>query len=82
MVVLILLSVFGAIIALEVPGLVRKRMWGELAAFAVLLAVGMVFSVAQVLNLPLPNPTRFIDALFEPVAGVINRILMTRPSSF
>ncbi|KKM10283.1 hypothetical protein SY88_14590 [Clostridiales bacterium PH28_bin88] len=75
---LLLLLVFGGIIALEVPGLVRKQMWGELAAFGFLLALGMVLSVAEVLDIPLPNPTKFIEAVFKPVADAIDKALMVK----
>jgi len=75
---LLLLLVFGGIIALEAPGLVREQMWGELAAFGFLLALGMVLSVAQMLDIPLPNPTKGIEAIFKPVADAIDKALMVK----
>lgn len=73
---LFLLSlIFIAIIAFEVPGLVRQKMWRELATFSVLLIIGMVYSYGQVLNLPLPNPTAGIEAVFKPVSQYIEKLL-------
>ncbi|MFZ5649786.1 MAG: hypothetical protein ACOY4I_02880 [Bacillota bacterium] len=73
---LLLLSfIFIAIIAIEAPGLVKKRMWRELAAFSVLLLIGMVYSYGQVLDLPLPNPTDYIMAIFKPVSQYLEKIL-------
>ncbi|HBC91767.1 MAG TPA: hypothetical protein DCZ10_02380 [Pelotomaculum sp.] len=71
----LLILVFVAIIAFEAPGLVKKKMWRELAAFSVLLLIGMVLSFGQVLKLPVPNPTKGIDAVFKPVTQFIERML-------
>lgn len=73
---LFLLSfIFIAIIVIETPGLVKKRMWRELAAFSVLLVIGMVYSYGQMLDLPLPNPTDYIMAIFKPVSQYFEKIL-------
>lgn len=67
--------VFILIIAFEAPGLVRKKMWRELAAFSVLMLIGMVYSYGLVLDLPLPNPTDYIMAIFKPVSQYLEKIL-------
>ncbi|TEB07326.1 hypothetical protein Psch_00873 [Pelotomaculum schinkii] len=74
MIVLLILA-FIAIIAFEAPGLVKKKMWRELAAFSVLLLIGMVLSFGQALKLPVPNPTKGIDAVFKPVTQFIESML-------
>ncbi|MBF7082417.1 hypothetical protein IT084_05415 [Desulfallas sp. Bu1-1] len=66
--VVLLVLVFLGIIWLEVPGLVRKKMWRELAAFAVFLLIGMALSIPQALGIELPNPNRPIEVLFKPLA--------------
>lgn len=73
--VYLLTLIFLTIIALEVPGLVKKKMWRELAAFSVLLVLGMIYSYGQVLNLPLPNPTRGIEAVFKPLGQYLEKVL-------
>lgn len=75
MVIILLSVIFIGIIAFEVPGLIRKKMWRELAAFFILLVLGMVYSYGQVLDLPLPNPTSGIMAIFEPVSLFIEKLL-------
>ncbi|MCL6610798.1 MAG: hypothetical protein K6T66_04565 [Peptococcaceae bacterium] len=70
-----LIIIFIAIIAIEAPGLIRKKMWRELAAFGVLLIIGMIYSFGQVLDLPLPNPTEGIMAVFEPVSRYLEKLL-------
>lgn len=74
--IVLLILVFIAIIALEAPGLVKKKMWRELTAFSVLLVIGMYLSFGQVLKLPVPNPTRGIEAVFQPVTQFIENLLV------
>ncbi|MGB9803181.1 hypothetical protein [Desulfofundulus sp.] len=70
-VVLMLIVLFTGIILFEVPGLVKKKMWRELAAFSVYLAIGMALSIPQVLGVKVPNPSRAIEALFKPLAELL-----------
>ncbi|MGE5485429.1 MAG: hypothetical protein ACM3X4_10465 [Ignavibacteriales bacterium] len=63
-----LILLFISIILFEVPGLIRKKMWGELAAFSVYLLIGMALSIPQAMGIRLPNPTKTIEALFKPLA--------------
>ena len=72
----LLTMLFLAIIAVEVPGLVKKRLWRELAVFAVLLVIGMVYSFGQVLELPLPNPVRGIEAVFKPLSQMLEQMII------
>ncbi len=69
--IILLLILFAGIILLEAPGLVKKKMWRELAAFAAYLAIGMALSIPQVLGIRLPNPSKAIEALFKPLAGLL-----------
>lgn len=73
--VYLLSFIFLAIIALEAPGLIKKKMWRELAAFGVLLLIGMAYSYGQALDLPVPSPTAGIEAVFKPVSRFIEKIL-------
>lgn len=73
--VLLLVLVFVGVVLIEVPGLVRRRMYRELAAFLGLLAVAMVYSFGQALRWPLPNPARIIEAAFRPVSRILEQLL-------
>lgn len=57
------------------PGLVRRRMYRELAAFLGLLAVAAVYSFGLALRWPLPNAARLTEALFRPVNRILERLL-------
>lgn len=67
----LLIVLFIGIILFEAPGLVKKKMWRELAAFSVYLSIGMALSIPQVLGVKLPNPTRAIEALFRPLSELL-----------
>jgi len=58
---------FLGIIGLEVPGLVRKKMWRELTAFAALLIIGMALSIPQALGMTVPNPNSYLEIIFKPL---------------
>ena len=66
---------FIFIIALEVPALIKKKLWRELTTFSVLLLIGMIYSYGQLLDLPLPNPTDGIEAVFKPVGEYLQKLL-------
>lgn len=65
--IILLLLLFLGIIWLEVPGLVKKKMWRELIAFSVFLITGMALSIPQVLGIAVPNPSKPVEALFKPL---------------
>ncbi len=67
--------VFIAIIALELPKLLKQKKWRDIAVFSALLLIGMIYSYGQILDLPLPNPTDAIDAIFEPISKFVNKAL-------
>jgi len=70
MIVLVLLA-FALIIWLEVPGLVKKKMWRELAAFSVFLVIGMALTIPQVYGIRPFEPNAPIEALFKPLAELL-----------
>ncbi len=67
--IFLLILVFLFIIYLQVPPLVKNKMWRELIAFAVFLWLGMVLAVPLVLGFNLPSPTKAIEAIFKPLAN-------------
>ncbi|MCR4419708.1 MAG: hypothetical protein QHH27_09075 [Clostridia bacterium] len=65
---LLLLAAYAALVALEVPGLVKRGMRRELAAFFFFLALAVALTLPQSLGVELPNPMRFIGAIFRPLS--------------
>lgn len=58
--IFLLLLTFTAIAFYEAPGLIRRKQWRELTAFAALLTIGFVFNLLQVIGVKIPNPTKII----------------------
>lgn len=73
---ILLIIVFGLIIAAQAPPLIKKKMWKELAAFGVLLLIGMFYSFGLALNLPVPNPAKAVEAVFAPLTKLIQKVLI------
>lgn len=68
--VVLLVLAFAAIVAYEVPGIIRRREWGELVLFLVVVLFGFVVSILQAIGVPVPNPVRGIEFLTGKVAGL------------
>ncbi len=69
--VFLLILAFIGIILFEVPGLIKKKMWRELAAFSLYLSIGMALSIPQVLGIILPNPSKAIEVLIKPISELL-----------
>ncbi|MHA6483386.1 hypothetical protein ACX1C1_15990 [Paenibacillus sp. strain BS8-2] len=66
MFVFILLSA-AAMIWIEVPALIQRKSWKELAVFSGFLLAGISLGVILVFHLPFPNPAKGIEVVFKPV---------------
>lgn len=67
MIILVILG-FLIIIFIEVPGLIKKKMWRELVAFWVFLGIGMTLGTLLALGVEIPSPATPIEKLFKPIA--------------
>ncbi|KLU63478.1 hypothetical protein CEB3_c01450 [Peptococcaceae bacterium CEB3] len=69
--VALLILLFIGIIVFEVPNLVKKKMWRELTAFSLYLAMGMTLSILEALRVKVPNPAMAVEVLFKPLSGLL-----------
>lgn len=53
--IFLLIAVFIFMILYEVPGLIKKRYWKELAVFSFLISIAFFISLMQVLKIEIPN---------------------------
>lgn len=67
--------IFLAIIAIEVPALIRGKMWRELSVFTVLLMLAMVYGYGFALNITLPTPTDAVNSVFKPISKYVDKLL-------
>lgn len=73
--ILLLSALFAAVCALQVPPLLKKKMWRELAAFGVLMLLAMLYSYGVTLELPVPNPARAVELVFTPVTKWLQKVM-------
>ncbi|HEK9100989.1 hypothetical protein KFD70_09585 [Bacillus pfraonensis] len=67
--------IVAAIIAIDVPFLLKEKLKGELWLFSILLLLGTSLSVAKALNIKIPNPLDWITAIYKPLYYVIEELL-------
>lgn len=70
---IIVLTIF--MVGWDVPPMVDRKQWRELAVYAGLLLVGAGSGSAMALGLDLPNPTKLIQFVYHPVAALVDKIL-------
>jgi hypothetical protein len=72
--VLLLLSL-SIIIIIEVPGLIQKKMWRELAVFSGFLILGAIYGIIHIFEMRILNPTNITNAIFRPMFEAIDKLL-------
>ncbi|MGE7764004.1 hypothetical protein [Peribacillus sp. NPDC096540] len=70
-----ILVIVAIIIAIDVPSLLRKKLKKELWIFSILLLFGTALSIAQALNIKIPNPLDLITAIYKPLSDMIEKLL-------
>lgn len=56
------------IILIEVPLLIKKKMWRELAVFGAYMAVALTTGVLLLLDITEITPTKIIELIYKPMA--------------
>ena len=70
-----ILVIVAVIIAIDVPHLLRNKLKKELWIFSILLLFGTALSIAQALNIKIPNPLDWITAIYKPLSDMIETLL-------
>lgn len=73
--VLLILTGFAVIVAMELPRLIKQKIYREIVIFFVLIALGITLSLGQVLQLPIPNVTKGIETVTSPIFKSMEKIL-------
>lgn len=73
----VILLVFLLMWAVELPAMLHRRDRGEIAAFAVLWALGLTLSLLLQYGVPLDGVTLFLRRLFDP----LGRAMVSSPLS-
>jgi len=71
----LLVGLAALVLALyDVPPLVRRRLWGELAAVSVILALGLALALPYSLHRDIPDPLRVLGPVVAWLRRVISRL--------
>ncbi len=70
-----ILVILAVIIAINVPPLLRKKLKKELWIFFIFLLFGTILSIAQAMNIKVPNPLDWITAIYKPFSDMVEKLL-------
>lgn len=70
-----IIAVAAVIAYLEVPPLLKKNWKKELGVFVFLLLFGTGLSIAQALDVDIPNPMDWISMVYKPMSDGIDQVL-------
>ncbi|WP_373232444.1 hypothetical protein [Cohnella sp.] len=63
--IFLLLVFFAVVVWLEVPALIRKKYWRELAVFSLFLLPTFLLALLQLLDVPIPSPVKGIEYVIK-----------------
>ena len=67
--VLLLITAFLVMLLLDLPALLLKKQWKELAVFFILWSLGFVMSFLLTIGIKLPSPVKGIEAVINLFIG-------------
>lgn len=77
MFILLVIGAFSLIAYLEGAPLYRERRFKELIVTGAIWSLSLALSLAMLLNLPLPNPTLWMERLFLPITRLLEGLLIS-----
>jgi hypothetical protein len=67
---ILLILIYGFIIIVNVPGLIKRKEWKELIAFSVLYVIAFALGLMYVLDIPIPSPMKGLQHLIVDIFGL------------
>lgn len=63
---------FDAVLSLiEIPGMLKERLFKELAVYSAFLLLGSAVMILRSLDVKIPNPTDFVMWVYSPLEGLM-----------
>lgn len=59
----------------EIPKMLKEKLYRELWTFIVLLSFGTVLVILKSLNVDIPNPSDFVQWVYSPFSDIIKTLL-------
>lgn len=71
-----LAAVFLIISLIELPNLIRGKMWRELGVFAGVMVAAMGLTFGQALGFHIPSPAKEVEKILQPISQWIQGYVM------
>ncbi len=66
---------FGTVLCIiEIPKMLKDKLYKELCVFVVLLGLGTVIAILRSFNVEIPNPSDLIMWMYSPFADMIKEL--------
>lgn len=65
-----LILIYAFIIVINVPGLIKRKEWRELAVFSVLCVIAFALGLMYVLDIHIPSPMKGLQHLIADIFGI------------
>ncbi|HHV06999.1 MAG TPA: hypothetical protein GXX69_02115 [Firmicutes bacterium] len=67
----LLILIYLAVIAFEIPKLVREKKWRDLVVFSLFMLLAVGLSLPMAMGVEIPNPTRYITRILAPISKAV-----------
>jgi hypothetical protein len=75
-VLLLALGLFDTVVCIvEIPKMIRQKLFRELGTFLVLLLFGTTIGIMKCFDLEVPNPTDLLAWIFSPVKDLMKTLM-------
>lgn len=65
MLLILIILALAVVVLIELPGLIKNRLYREIGVFSLLFLIGTYLACAQLYQLPLPNPLAYLYPLLD-----------------
>lgn len=78
---MVIVSILGVLVfstvlcIIEIPKMLKQKLYRELCAFAVLLGLGTVLAILKSLSVEIPNPSDFVQWVYSPLTNLMKSLL-------
>lgn len=72
--IFIVLAFSTVLSIIEIPKMLKNKLYKDLVAFSVLLSLGTVLVILKALGVEIPNPSDWVAWIYSPVSGLFKNI--------
>ncbi len=69
--IFMIVIVFLMLAGWDVPAMINKNQKKDLVVYSMFMVTGLILSVLIVFHVPLPNPSKGLEAIFKPFGSLL-----------